>query len=313
MTTASLPAAPAATHSLRAALSRNIAVRSLTAALRTWRGRVGATLTLLVFAVAFLGPLVPKRFNDVQFVSTPFSAPGTHGALLGTDRLGRDVLTRTLDGGWSIIVIGVVATAVTVGIGAIIGVSAAYRRGLAENLLMRGVDVVLAIPQLVFVLLLLSVIGPKPWLIIISVGFAQVPQTARVIHGAAQNVCERDFVKSMAVIGMAPNAVLRRHVMPNLVTPLMVELGLRLSNSLILIAGLGFLGFSSRRPPAPDWGLMIAENRLGLGANPWGVLAPAILLALLAVGTNTFADAVARAELGDVEGEEALVSAGRTS
>ena len=228
--------------------------------------------------------------------------------LLGTDVLGRSVLARLLHGGHSLILLALASTVLAVGLGSILGVVAAYRRGFLEGLLMRGVDVVLAIPQLVFVLLLLSVIGPKWWLLILSVGLAQAPQTARVMHAAAQSVCERDYVKAVAVWGVPPRTVIRRHVLPNLTTPLMVEAGLRLSYGIVLIAGLSFLGLGAQ-PPAPDWGVMVNENRLGLTSNPWAVLAPAILLAVLAVGTNTFADAVARANLGEERGEEAVISA----
>jgi len=263
---------------------------------------------LFVLAVAFRGPVFAPK-SATAFVAPPFSKAGVSGAgLLGTDVLGRDVLSRTLDGGRSIITLAILATLLTIGAGAAAGVVSAYRRGLIEGLTMRGVDVVLAIPQLVFVLLLLSVIGPKQWLLVVAVGLAQAPQTARMVHAAAQNVCERDFVKAVAVWGVPPRIVLRRHVLPNLLTPLLVEAGLRLSNSIILIAGLNFLGLGAQ-PPAANWGVMVNENRLGLAINAWGVVAPAILLALLSVGTNTLADAIARANLGEERGEETIVAA----
>jgi peptide/nickel transport system permease protein len=282
-------------------------VRVLRGALRTRRGRLGAGLALFVLGVAFLGPLFAAK-SPTAFVAPPFSKPGVDGAgLLGSDVLGRDVLTRTLDGGRDIITLSILATILTIGAGATAGIVSAYRRGLVEGLTMRGVDVVLAIPQLVFVLLLLSVIGPRQWLLVVAVGLAQAPQTARMVHAAAQNVCERDFVKAVAVWGVPPRIVLRRHVLPNLLTPLLVEAGLRLSNSIILIAGLNFLGFGTQ-PPSPNWGVMVNENRIGLGLNFWGVVAPAILLALLSVGTNTLADAIARANLGEEESEETVVA-----
>jgi peptide/nickel transport system permease protein len=283
--------------------------RVLLTALKTRRGKIGATLALIVLAIAFLGPLVPGE-SPTDFAAPSFSQPGAEGAgLLGTDVLGRSVLARVLNGGHSLILLALASTVLAVGLGSILGVVAAYRRGFLEGLVMRGVDVVLAIPQLVFVLLLLSVIGPKWWLLILSVGLAQAPQTARVMYAAAQSVCERDFVKAVAVWGVPPRTVIRRHILPNLTTPLMVEAGLRLSYGIVLIAGLSFLGLGAQ-PPAPDWGVMVNENRLGLTSNPWAVLAPAILLAVLAVGTNTFADAVARANLGEERGEEAVISAG---
>lgn len=312
MTTQPLPT----TGQIKAAQARQArpggAVRRvLGAALRTRRGIVGAVLALAVLAVAFLGPLSPGSPTD--FAAPPFSAPfvGSAGPL-GSDVLGRSVLERVLHGGWYLLLLAFLATVVAVGVGAVIGVVAAYRRGFIENLLMRGVDVVLAIPQLVFALLLLSLIGPQWWLVIIAVGLSQAPQTARVVYGAAQSVTERDFVKAVAVWGVPTRTILAKHVLPNLTTPLMVELGLRLSYSIVLIAGLSFLGFGAA-PPAPDWGIMVNENRIGLGSNPWGVLAPAILLALLAVGTNTFADAIARANLGETRGEDAVLNAGPVS
>ncbi|MGW6458434.1 ABC transporter permease [Streptomyces sp. NPDC055078] len=295
---------PVATAKVR---NKGAIVRVLGAALRTRRGQVGAGLTLFVLAIAFLGPLTTG--SPTQFVAPPFS--NSAGAL-GTDVLGRSVLHRVLHGGQRLMLLAFTATAVAVGTGAVIGVVAAYRRGFAENLLMRGVDVVLAIPQMVFALLLLSLVGPKWWLLILAVGLSQAPQTARVIHSAAQSVCEQDFVKAVAVWGMPMHSVLRRHVLANLTTPLMVELGLRLSYTIVLISGLSFLGFGSP-PPAPDWGVMVNENRIGLALTWWGVLAPAALLALLAVGTNTFADAIARANLGETRGEDTVLNAVATT
>lgn len=283
------------------------AIRVLSAALHTRRGAISAILALVVLAIAFLGPFIPG--SPTAFAAPPFSNPSVSGAApLGTDVLGRSVFFRLLGGGQHLMLLAILATVVAVGSGAVIGVVAAYRRGFVENLLMRGVDVVLAIPQLVFALLLLSLIGPQWWLIVLAVGLAQAPQTARVMYGAAQSVTEKDFVKAVAVWGVSTRSILSRHVLPNLTTPLMVELGLRLSYSIVLIAGLSFLGFGSP-PPAPDWGVMVNENRIGMASNPWGVLAPAVLLALLAVGTNTFADAIARANLGETRGEDAMLGA----
>jgi peptide/nickel transport system permease protein len=279
--------------------------RVLRGAVRTRRGKVGATLAVLVFGIAFLGPFVPT-VSPTAFVATPFGPPG-NGGPLGGDVLGRDVTSRVLDGGWLILTLAILATVLGVSLGAFAGVVAAYRRGWWDTAIMRSTDVALALPQLVFVLLILSLIGPKLWLLVLAVGLSQAPQVARVAYSAAQDVCERDFVKAVAVWGVAPRAVIRRHVLPNLVTPLMVETGLRLSYSVILISGLAFLGFGTA-PPAADWGVMINENRLGLSANPWGVVAPALLLAILSVGTNTFADAIARANLGEGRSEEAVVA-----
>jgi len=270
--------------------------RLLVTALRSRRGLLGATLALLVIGIGLLGPFLSA--SPLAFVAAPLSPPGGGHGLLGSDALGRDVFARVLSGGWRILLLAVAATALAISAGTTIGVVAAYRRGLVDSLSMRAVDILLALPQLVLVLLMLSVVGPKAWLVILAAGLSQAPQVARVLYAAAQEVCERDFVKAVAVWGVPPRTVIRRHVVPSLVTPLMVECGIRLSGSIVLIAGLGFLGLGTT-PPAPDWGVMINENRLGLSSNPWGVLAPVILLGLLAVGTNLLSDAIARANIGD--------------
>lgn len=289
-------------------------IRLLRNALRSRRGQVGAVLVLIVLFIAFIGPLLAPK-SPTALISAPYGPPGGKNGALGTDALGRDVLSRVLHGGWRLLLLAAAATALGVVVGAVGGVVAAYRGGLTDSIIMRGVDVMLGIPQLVFVLLLLSVIGPKTWLVILTVGLSQAPQVARVLRAAAQDVSERDFVKAVAAWGVPPRIVIRRHVMPSLLTPLMVECGLRLSFSIILVAGLGFLGLGVK-PPTPDWGVMINENRLGLESNVWGVLAPSILLGLLAIGTNTFTDAIARANSASTGVEDptlALLVAGEAA
>ena len=162
---------------------------------------------------------------------------------------------------------------------------------------MRTVDVLLAFPQLVFALLLVSIIGPKLWLIVIAVGFSHAPAVARVLRAAALDISERDYVKSVELQGVKRAKVMWSEILPNLVSPLMVETGLRLTYSIVTMAGLAFLGFG-QPPPAPNWGYMIQENLLGLQTNPWGVVVPVALIALLTIGTNTFTDAVARVAMG---------------
>jgi peptide/nickel transport system permease protein len=281
--------------------------RILGGALGTRRGQVGLALTLLVVGFAFIGPFVPSK-SATEFSGAPYGLPGNGNGLLGSDALGRDVLSRVLHGGWSLLLLAATSTVLAVLLGAVAGVVAAYRGRLAEMLIMRTVDIMLAIPQLVFVLLIVSVIGAKTWLLVLAVTLCQAPQVARVMYASAQDICERDFVKAVALWGVAPRTVIRRHIMPSLTTPLAVECGLRLSFSIILISGLNFLGFGTQ-PPNPSWGVMVNENRLGLATNFWGVLAPAILLAILAVGTNVFADALARVAFGGGHGEETPVSA----
>jgi peptide/nickel transport system permease protein len=267
----------------------------LWSAVRTPRGAIGLTLTLFVVLVAVIGPFVAPN-PPVAFLTVDFGKPSAQ-FWLGSDVLGRDVLSRVLSGGWSLLIMAVCATALGIVGGAAAGIAAAYLRGASDGIIMRAVDVILAFPQLVFALLLLSLLGPKLWLITLAVGVSHAPQVARVLRSATLDVSERDFVKAAELQGMRPARVMRKEILPNLVSPLMVEAGLRMTYSILIIAGLAFLGFGPQ-PPAANWGVMINENREGLALNPWAVVAPALLIALLTIGLNTFTDAFARVAIG---------------
>ncbi len=275
--------------------------RLLKTALSTTRGKVGLLLTLAVFALGFLGPYFAPG-SPTAFSGAPFSPPGPSSGLLGTDVLGRSVLDRLLWGGRSLLILALVSTILAVLIGAVAGVVAAYRQGRVGGLIMRAVDVFLAFPQLVFVLLIVSVAGASSWLLVAALAVVQAPQVARVMFAAAQDICERDFVRAVELWGVPPRKVIARQVFPSLSTPLAVEAGLRLGFSIVIIAGLAFLGFGVQ-PPNPSWGQMINENQIGMAGNVWGVLAPAIVLAVLAVGVNLFTDSLARAAFGEDRAE----------
>jgi peptide/nickel transport system permease protein len=277
----------------------------LWSAARTPRGAAGLTMALFVVLVAVIGPAVSPH-SPTDLVTLTFAKPSGHFPL-GGDFLGRDVLSRVLNGGWLLLLMAVAATAIGIVAGAAAGIAAAYLHGAPDGIIMRTVDVILAFPQLVFALLLLSLLGPKLWLIVLAVGLSHAPAVARVIRSATLDIAERDYVKVAELQGMRPVKIMAKEILPNLITPLMVEAGLRLTYSIVIIAGLAFLGFG-QPPPAANWGTMINENRIGLQLNPWAVIAPAVLIALLTVGTNTFTDAVARVTIGvDRRPEEAAL------
>jgi peptide/nickel transport system permease protein len=278
----------------------------LASAARTPRGMLGLGLASFVVLVAVIGPFVAPYSPNADQLTMDFARPSAQ-FLFGTDVETRDVLSRVLNGGWLMLIMAVGATALGVAVGTAAGVSAAYLRGVSDGIIMRAVDVILAFPQLVFALLLLSLLGPKLWLITIAVGLSHAPQVARVLRSATLDVSERDFVKAAELQGMRPAKVMRKEILPNLVSPLMVETGLRLTYSIVIMAGLAFLGFG-QQPPAANWGTMINENREGLSLNPWAVIVPALLIALLTIGTNTFTDAFARVAIGvDRRPEEAAL------
>jgi peptide/nickel transport system permease protein len=278
-----------------AVLQRRPWLGILRSALRLTRTRIGVGIVAVIVAIAVFGPLVAPH-SPTEFVAPPNSGPsGT--AVFGADAIGRDVLSRFLHGGLTVLWLSAAATLLGVVAGVIVGLVAAYARNWLDDVLMRGNDVVLAFPQIVLVLLAVSAIGPKLWLIVVTVGITHAPRVARVMRGAAQEVVERDFVKAAEAVGEKRSRIVFGELLPNVTSPLLVELGLRMTYSIGLVAAVSFLGFGLQ-PPTADWGLMINENRLSITVQPWAVLLPILAIGLLTVGTNLITDGIARAAIG---------------
>lgn len=265
---------------------------------RSWRlGRtkVGVALVLLLAGVTLIGPLFAPH-SPSAFAGAPYAHPSS-STPLGTDSLGRDVLSRFLWGGRSILGLSIAATVIGLALGIAIGLIAAYSRSLLDDVLMRVMDVILAFPSIVLALVAVATVGPKLWLIVLVVGLTTTPRVARVTRGAALEIVNRDYVQAAEAMGESRLRILRGEILPNVTSPLLVEASLRLTYSIGLIAGLSFLGFGLQ-PPAADWGLMINENRQGLTVQPWGVVMPVIAIALLTIGTSLIADGISRAAAG---------------
>ncbi|MFI0405813.1 ABC transporter permease [Actinomadura sp. 3N508] len=251
--------------------------------LREPRIRVGLVLTGLVLLVTFAGPfLAPHGHDDI--VGAPYAAPSST-ALLGTDYLGEDVLSRVLAGGRSIVWIAFAGTLAGVAVGAAIGMTAAYSGGVLDEILMRAMDVLRAFPPLVLILLLVAMARASTALLPLIVAVAWVPQVARVAYGASREVVSSEFVESAETLGAPRLRIVRREILPNVMTPLMVEFGLRLTWSIGIVTAMSFLGVGLQ-PPAADWGLMIKENYQGLALQPWGVVLPVLCIAVFTFGTN---------------------------
>lgn len=259
------------------------------------RTKIGVAFILFVVAVAVFGPYLAPH-SPTQFVDSPFHAP-TGTATLGTDFLGRDVLSRVLYGGRTTLVLALLATAIGEVVGIFFGTLAGYSRRRVDEAVMRSLDVVLAFPAIIFVLLIVTMAGPNPWFIAIAVGLTHLPAVARVSRGATLQVASRDFVKAAEALGMSRLAIVRSQILPNITTPMLADLGIRFAYSVSIIAALSFLGFGLQ-PPAADWGLMINENRIGISVQPWAVLAPILLIATATVGANLIADGLTRATIG---------------
>jgi len=257
------------------------------------QAKIGVILTAIIVVLAFAGPLLlpwATGYSATEFAARPFQVDG----IFGTDNLGRDVLSRFLAGGTSLILYSVLATVFGLLIGVLFGMVAAYVGGWLDSVIMRANDVLLAIPQLVFALLAITVLGPQPWVLVTVIAVTHAPRIARVARSAALDVKGEDYILAAEMYAMPKSRVLFREILPNITGPLAVEAGLRLTYSIGAIASLSFLGLGMQ-PPAADWGLMINENRIALSIQPWGVMLPVLAIAVLTIGTNLIADSIARA------------------
>jgi ABC-type dipeptide/oligopeptide/nickel transport system permease subunit len=192
-----------------------------------------------------------------------------------------------------VILLAAAATVLAYLIGLTIGLVAGFSRSFIDPLLMRTVDVMLAFPPLLFVLILISGAGTGVTVVVIAVAAIQAPSVSRVVRTATQVVAVRGYVEAAVARGESTFAVIRREVVPNILAPVLVDFGLRFTYSILIIASVNFLGLGLQ-PPSSDWALLISENRQYISLNAWSVLAPAAMIALLTIGVNLLGDAIAR-------------------
>ena len=263
----------------------------LRATVRRPGGAIGAVIVVAVLFTAYFGGLFAPN-DPTATLGTPGSPPGP-GFPLGTDYLGRDVLSRVLHGGTSAITMAVIATLGAYVIGLLIGIVAGYFGGRTDMILMRGVDIILAFPPLMVILLLVGGLSNHIWVLVLGVVLVQLPSIARIARASAQTLRFTEFVDAAKARGDSLTTIWFRDMLSNISSIVLADFGIRFGISIILIASMNFLGLGLT-PPASDWGLMISENKDLISLNAWAVLAPAIMLALTTVGLNLFADAYVR-------------------
>ncbi len=248
-----------------------------------------------MLGVALFGPEFAPH-NPDALLGIPLSSP-TPQFPLGTDVLGRDVLSRLLVGGRTLLLLAALSTAIAYAVGGTIGLVAGYTRSAVDEVLMRLMDVLLAFPALLFLLVLTTGLGAGVSAIIVGIAVVQMPGVARIIRAATLDVSVRGYVVAAAARGERSSYLLYREILPNIVGTVVADAGPRFTGSILLVAALNFFGIGIP-PPHADWGLMISENRVGMMLQPWAVAAPALCIAALTISINLVADHFARS-LGD--------------
>lgn len=266
----------------------------------TVTGRIGLIAVVLLIAIALLGPWIAPE-SATSPVGLPYRGPSAEH-WLGTDGLGRDVLSRALYGGRSLILLATLSTLLALIIGVGCGMLAAWKQGRGDQAIRGVVDVFLATPAILVVSVLAIGIGRGWTAITIATTVLLIPDLVRLIRAATIQLIREDFVDAAVLRGEGTAAILYRELLPNLVPTIAADAGLRLLGATGLIASASFLGFGLQ-PPSADWSLMVQENRAGFLLQPWATLVPALLIAIFCLGVLWTGDGVARVSGGRVDAQ----------
>jgi peptide/nickel transport system permease protein len=252
---------------------------------------VGAAGSLIVVLVAVFGPLAAPYDPNATNFATVLAPPGSPHHLLGTDQLGRDVLSRMLYGARSTLAAGILSTVLGTLIGLPYGMIAGYFRGPADMLLMRIADVMLAFPFLLLAVGLAAISQPTLWTAVLALGVAQVPVIARIARGATLEVRDLEYVQAALVNGERDLTILRRQILPNVLRPVMVQTTVAIPTSIVGAAILAFLGLGVQ-PPTADWGGMLAQAQQYLNQSVWLGVFPGVAIFLAALCFNLLGDGI---------------------
>lgn len=249
---------------------------------------IGAAILLVLLALSLAAPLL-SRHDPEKMVLAQVLRPPSREFLLGTDYLGRDILTRILYGGRLSLMIGLLAVAVGLAIGVPLGAISGYFGGWADLVIQRIADVLLAFPGFLLSLALVAVLGVGLQNVIVAVGIGALPSFIRLVRGSVLTIRELSYVEAARSIGVPHVAILFRHVLPNAMAPVIVQATLNLGTAILVAAGLGFLGLGVR-PPTPEWGTMLGEGRSYIFSAWYMATFPGLAIFLAVLGFNLLGD-----------------------
>jgi peptide/nickel transport system permease protein len=277
------------------------AIKSFGLLRESWVGMIGVFLVLFWVIVAIFAPLI-AQFDPNSSIQ-PFAKPGVVAASggtfwLGTDHMGRDILSRLVWGSRTVLFYAPIATLSAYTVGILMGLMAGYRGGLVDDILSRISDIILSFPVLVLYIIVIATIGASGFNIVIAITFASSPGIMRIVRGLVLDLRNRDYVAAAQTRGESDWRIMLVEILPNARGPLIVDACLRLGYVIITIGVLGFLGLGLP-PPDPDWGGMVNETRQMAMVFPHMTLAPCIAISSLILGFNLLADGLREISLRD--------------
>jgi ABC-type dipeptide/oligopeptide/nickel transport system permease subunit len=253
------------------------------------RGAVaGAFVAALFLAIALLARWLAPYDPLAQDLAVRLQPPGP-AHWLGTDDLGRDVLSRLISGAGISLQVGLLSVGLAFAAGSAIGLAAGYLGGWFDELLMRAIDIVMAFPTVLLSILVVAVLGPSLTNAMIAVAIVNVPSYARLVRGSALAVMRQEYIEASRAIGAGHLRVAALHVFPNCLTPLVVQATLGIASAILETAGLSFLGLGAQ-PPTPEWGAMLNGARAFIRSAPWTVTFPGLAIVIVVLGFNLLGD-----------------------
>ena len=248
----------------------------------------GMSIAVLIFLVAALADVIaPYGYAEMHPEDMLQAPSGKY--LLGTDQMGRDVLSRVIYGSRISIYVGVVSTIFGALVGVPLGIVAAYYGGIIDNAIMRLVDIWVAFPNFLLALVISVILGPSVTNVVIALAIVRVPTQARVVRGTALSVKENDYVQAARAVGAQDYRLLLRHILPNCMAPVIVLGTLEVATAIIVEAALSFLGLGTQ-PPTPSWGWDLRANVVFIEDNPWIAIFPGLAIFITVLGFNMFGD-----------------------
>lgn len=254
----------------------------------------GGVVLIAIAIVAILADVIAPHSLNYYNPELFNSPPGEGGHLLGTDRVGRDVFTRVVHAPRISLRIGFLAVAIAASGGTLVGLVAGFVGGKVDWAISRVLDVMLAFPGILLAIVIVSTLGPGLNNALIALGIAAIPYYARVVRGATLSARELVYVRAARAVGMREARIMLRHVLPNVVSPIIIMATLGLASAIIAAAGLSFLGLGAE-PPTPEWGLELAEGRRYLRTAPWVPMPHGIAIFITVMSLNLLGDGLREA------------------
>lgn len=248
----------------------------------------GFILFAIILILVILAPLFtsqgPLTANSVDRFTSP---NGQYW--FGTDQLGRDLWSRVLYGGRLSIGAGLIAVSVSLAGGVVVGLLAGYYGRWVDMILMRLVDVLMAMPGILLTMIFIFTLGPTLVNAMIAIGLASIPDYARVVRGSVLSARELQYVEAAEVVGVTPAKIMARHILPNIVAPVLVLATIGIGGAILSLAGLSFLGLGAQ-PPTPEWGVLVSDGRGRIGSAWWVSTLPGLAIAITVVAINLIGD-----------------------